>query len=326
MTIWMTTNLVGIAAICGWIATLAFPPVRAVRLRNALLLLPNGPKDFEWTPAAVPGDFVTERLPPPASFVSVVESLQLPKDAQDLDRALRLGAFLTESAGDLGPVQADLETTMRRIKQGHGYCADFVKVFAGLAHAAGLFSRQWAFSFDGFGGHGHVVAEVFDRSRSKWVLLDVYNNFYTTDASTGEPLSAMEFRESLSGRGQPGRMVPIGPGRPGYIYEDRALDYYRRGLDQWYLVCGNAVFSYDAQPLVRVANRVSGSLGQVVAAMLGLHPRIKVLPTATNRPMVEQLQALGRKLRWALAALCGLCVLLVVQLVSGAPGFEGARP
>ena len=54
-----------------------------------------------------------------------------------------------------------------------------------LAGAAGLTAREWGFSFDGFGGHGHALVEVYDRGLSKWVFLDVYNNIQALDAATG---------------------------------------------------------------------------------------------------------------------------------------------
>ena len=75
----------------------------------------------------------------------------------DWKAALALANHLVEHAGDRGAVQDDPLTTYRKIRQGYGYCADFVKVYLALAHAGGLSARQWAFSFDEFGGHGHTV-------------------------------------------------------------------------------------------------------------------------------------------------------------------------
>jgi hypothetical protein len=50
--------------------------------------------------------------------------------------------------------------------------------FTGLAIAAGIPVRAWAFSFDGFGGHGHVWVEIWNRQLERWQLLDVFNNYY----------------------------------------------------------------------------------------------------------------------------------------------------
>ena len=189
-----------------------------------------------------------------------------------------------------------------------------MKVFLGLAHAAGLTSRQWSFSFDGFGGHGHTIVEIFDHARGKWLFLDVYNNFHACDAATLEPLGALEFRDALL-RGTPEiRLEPNGSGRAGYPIEHKLLAYYRRGLQQWYLICGNAVFSFEANPLVRWTSRFSGSLGQAVAVFLGVHPAIQMLGTRENEAAVQELTALGRRFRVALAAFGVLALLLLWQL------------
>ena len=56
-----------------------------------------------------------------------------------------------------------------------------------LAHASGLAVRPWAFSFDGLGGHGHIVVEVFDRQRGRWIMLDIFNNVIPVDRRSGQP-------------------------------------------------------------------------------------------------------------------------------------------
>jgi hypothetical protein len=293
-------------------------------LRNALLLQPSNPRDFDWSPRTVPDDFLLERRQALPCFVAAVEAVQLPPGTGDWEKALRLASYLVEKAQDRGPIRADLQTTLRRIREGYGYCADFVKVFTGLAHAAGIFCRQWAFSFDGFGGHGHVIVEIFDPVRGKWLFLDVHNNFHVVDAKANEPLGALEFRDYLLGLRGEAKMVPNGPGRPGYIHPEKALDYYRRGLDQWYLMWGNSVFTYDAQPVVRVASRLSGGLGQFAATALKVHPRIRILPTSSNAVAVAQLRVLGTRLRWTLGSLGGLCLLLAGQILAAGVDGKGA--
>jgi hypothetical protein len=307
-------NLIGIAAVGAWMVTQAYPPTRAVRLRNALLARRATAADFEWKPAGAPGTFHQENRPAPRAFADAVTRLDLDSCASDWNRALRLAEHLGGHARDLGPIQADLETTYARIRDGYGYCADFVKVFLGLAHAAGLCARQWAFSFDGFGGHGHTIVEIFDHARDKWLFLDVYNNFHACDAATKEPLSALEFRDALLHATREIRLEPNGSGRPGFPLKDKLLGYYRGGLQEWYLFFGNAVFSYEAQPLVRWTSRVSGSMGQVVATVLGVHPSILVLGTGENEARVQQLTALGRRFRIALAMLGVLALALAAQL------------
>lgn len=310
----MIACILAIGAIVIWVTLQAFPPVRAVRLRNAWLMRPSNAQDFAWTPADIPSGFQVEQRSPTRSFIDVVRNLSIDSSNDDWVRSQRLAGHLTEAARDLGAIQADLGTTYEQVRAGYGYCADFVKVFLALAHTAGVFARQWAFSFDGYGGHGHVLVEIYDRRRNKWLLLDVYNNFYAADATTLEPLSVMEFRSALLAERGPARLLVSGPGRPGYVHEESALDYYRRGLDQWYLTWGNAVFSYDAQPFVRLASRVKGGFGQLVAAVLGVHPEVRMLETQHNAVQIAELLVLRRKLRWAFGCLVLLLVLLVLQL------------
>lgn len=325
MSVWTWANLGVIGVLCGWLLSHSYPPVRAVRLRNALLLRPSGSADFAWEPSAAPADFALETRTPHPVFVDTVRALGIGRNTSDWDAALRLADHLTKNAGDRGPIQADLQTTYRRLQQGYGYCADFTKVFLGLAHAAGLFARQWAFSFDGFGGHGHALVEVFDRQRGKWVLLDVFNNFHAVDAASGEPLGALEFRERLRDADDPGaQLVKNGPGRPGWSDLSKAFDYYRRGLDQWYLLWGNAVLSYDAQPLVRRASRLSGAIGQFVAVAMRVHPTIRILPTTSNRTLVAQLVALRARLCVVLVLLVLAGILLAAQLAISMTGPHGA--
>jgi hypothetical protein len=201
----------------------------------------------------------------------------------------------------------------------------FVKVFLALAHASGLCARQWGFSFDGFGGHGHTIVELFDRQRGRWVMVDVYNNFHFVDAETGEPMGALELREALQGRGPAAALRANGRGRPGFVHEHKALDYYRRGLDQWYLMWGNAVFSYYAHPLVRALGRVSRVLAHAAANLVGIQPGIRIYPSPENVALVRRMFALRRRL-WVIAgAFSLLLVALVVQLALMAGLARSAR-
>src|SRR5688500_17703051 len=135
--------------------------IEGVRLRNALLLQPSTAADFDWTPAHVPRGFAIERRAPTPLFRQVVDCLDIGA-LSDWDKARALSAHLTERAQDKGPIQSDLATTYRGIREGYGHCADFAKVYLALAHAAGVFVRQWAFTHNGFGGNGHVLTEVWD--------------------------------------------------------------------------------------------------------------------------------------------------------------------
>jgi len=311
-------NLAAIGALLAYTTWLASPPSEAARLRNALMLRLEDDVDFSWTPDTVPADFRKERLPASADYATIVQSLGVSEMGLDWDKARTLAAHLVMHAGDKGPIQSDLSTTYRRIEQGYGYCADFVKVYLGLAHAAGLFARQWAFSFDGFGGHGHTFVEVFDRQRTRWIFIDVFNNFHATDTAGDGTLSALDFRDFATGKREGVAMRPNGPGRPGFIHEAKALDYYRRGAPEWYMWWGNAVFAYHAHPLVRVAGHVSRSLANAVAVVAGLQPKIRIYPVAENREQARRMFDLRRRLYWIAAILLALLVSLAARLAFAA--------
>lgn len=316
MTGWLGANLLALVGVTADVVRLAWPPGELVRLRNAMLIEPAREEDFHWSPDNVPRDFHLESLPPDPAFVAIVEAVDV-VGRGDWEKALRIAAHLAEHAQDKGALQDDLLASYQGIRNGHGYCADFVKVFLALAHAAGLFARQWAFSFDGFGGHGHTFVEIYDRQRSRWVFLDPHNNFHVVDEGSGEPLSALEFRDRLRGQGSAMRMKRNGPGRMGYIHEHKAVDYFRRGAAQWYLWWGNAVVSYYRHPLVRVAGRISRVLAHLVANIVGLQPRIRIYPAEESGAAAERMFALRRHLRFSVVLGLGLTVSLVAQLMHG---------
>ena len=317
MTAGIAINLIALAALLALVLWWARRPTEAVRLRNALRLQPSRDEDFTWTPPHFPPGFAVERRAPSAEFRGIVASLALESAPGDWNKALAIAGHLTERAEDKGPVRADPLTTYHAIRNGYGYCADFVKVFLVLAHAAGLVARQWAFSFDGFGGHGHTVVEVFDHGRGRWLLLDVFNNFHVVDAASDEPLGALEYRDALLGRRGAALMRRNGPGRPGYIHEHKAVDYYRRGVDQWYLIWGNAVDSYYAHPAVRWAGRFSRSLAHLAANLVGAQPHIRIYATPANAERVGRMFALRRRLQWTFFVGLMLLIALVVQLIAG---------
>ena len=211
-----------------------------------------------------------------------------------------------------GPIQADLTDTYTRITQrGEGYCGDYADSFTGFATAAGVFSRPWAFSFDGFGGHGHIFNEIWDSQNARWIMIDVFNNFYVTDAS-GQPLSAMAFRAALQAGATDIKLVPVDPmARPGFKLEDKAIDYYRRGLPEWYMWWGNNVFEYDQAPLVRMLGGVHRAAEQLGGVASGVHPEIRILATEQN---LAQRERMGW-LQWRLHAVVALGVFTAVLFI-----------
>lgn len=313
MSSWFLANVIAVFIFAAWTLYLAIPSTKGVQIRNALLLRPADASEFEWTPDHIPESYTIEHAEPSAGFKAAIERTGVDRISGDWPRALALANWLCEFAKDKGPIQSGLDRTLARIEQGYGYCADFVKVYLALTYSAGIFARQWSFSFDGFGGHGHTLVEVFDHERGKWLMVDVFNNFYAADAKTGEPLSVMEFRKALLGKRDPAHLLVCGSGRPGYAIIDKAMAYYQRGVDQWYMSWGNAVFSYDRHPVVGFAGRMSGTLAQIVATAVGLQPTIRPLRTETNHDLIERLGTLRRQAQVAIFGSVAFTALLLAQ-------------
>jgi hypothetical protein len=281
-----------------------------VRMRNALLLKERPTADFGWTPAAPPADFMAERGPPSAHFKSLVAALDLPRLPTDWDRAVAVAKLLRANpdSGSGEPIQSSLEDTYARIvNTGKGYCGDYVRVYTALALAAGIPVRSWAFSFDGFGGHGHIFNEVWDASARQWRMIDVFNNYYFVGPD-GAPLSALAFRKALESGSNDVRMLPVEPrSRPGFRFPAKAWDYYRRGLPEWYMWWGNDVYTYDRTPLVEVLGKVSRSLEELGGIAEGVSPKMNVLRTDANHAAFARMERLR----------IHLLLALVVGTVSG---------
>jgi hypothetical protein len=144
-------------------------------------------------------------------------------------------------------------------------------------------------------------------------MIDVYNNLHPVDVATGEPLSALELRAAMLQQRGPARFERFASGRMHYSkHPHKAWEYYERGVYQWYLWWGTAVERYDSQPLVAAAERLAHPLAQSVAVALGLHPRIRVLPSPENRA----LEAHMFSLRAVLLVLLPAGVVLVVSLIA----------
>lgn len=289
-----------------------------VRMRHALVLVDDAAHPVEWTPANIPADYLLERSAPYPEFADAVKRLGLDAMASDWERALAISRHLLGSSPQLfgGAIQSDLRDTYRRIvNQGQGYCGDFVRAFTALAIAAGIPVRAWAFSFDGFGGHGHIWPEIWNRQLGRWQLVGIFNNNYFLGAE-GVPLSGLDVHRALREDPASLRRVPLDPGaRPGFMIEEKAWEYYHQGRDQWYMVWGNNVFSYDRAPLVRAFGGLSRSLEQLGGIIQGVYPGVRILTEEANQEQVAAIQRLRRHLFVVagifLAASLGLLVSLV---------------
>lgn len=256
-----------------------------VRMRNALLLVDGNEASLDWAPPQIPAGFLQEQGPSDPVFVEAVKRLGLADMPSDWDRAVAISRhLLAGSSTSGGAIQSDLRTTYSRIlTKGDGYCGDFTRVFSALATAAGIPVRSWAFSFDGFGGHGHVWPEIWNRQLNRWQLVDIFDNNYFTLAD-GIAISALEFRRAMKEHPNELRLVPLYSGaRPGYVIEEKAWDYYRRGLPEWYLYWGSNVFTYERAFLVKSFVHLSRSLEQFGGIVQGVFPGIRILRDPANQ-------------------------------------------
>jgi hypothetical protein len=292
------------------------------RVRNALVFDQSPQSAFEWTPAEAPADFLRDHVAPDPAFVRIAQTLKLADLPDDWARALAISRHLLGSAPQLngGAVQAGLYETYRRITvEGDGYCADFVRVFQAIAGAAGMPLRAWAFSFDGFGGHGHVFPEIWNRQQAAWQLVDIFNNVYLTTGGSDRPLSALDLRKALLAGDTSLRSVPLAPSaRAGFRFEAKLWDYYRRGLPEWYLWWGNNPFDYERAAAVRALAPLSRSLAQVGAVVHGVQPQAHALATPDNAPQRRAMGWLRLHLLVASVTVVAGLVLLLMRRPRGA--------
>jgi hypothetical protein len=316
-----------LALVLGWVGSQAYPSSEAVRLRNALLLETPSADVGRWGPGGAPGGFLAETraVPPPLAEAArnAVKGV-----SGELARSRALVAHLLANARDNTPVtDVSIERTYRAIvDEGRGYCSDYIDAFVALALASDVPVRTWAFSFDGFGGHGHVVAEVHDAKLKQWVMLDVFNNVQPVTAD-GAPLAARDFRERFAADPASVRFVPIGPGRVAYWRDDKLREYYTNGIDQWYFWNGNNVVTRGTAAHYRALGAAPGA-AQLLAVALGEYPRIVPLPTATNQPALERMKSLGVQLRVAIMLVALLTLALLVEVLlwlRAAPGERAER-
>lgn len=307
-----------ILAIC--ILRMVTPSSEAVRVRNALIFDVIDMREIQWIPSRYPRSFKLDTSSPPVLFQNAVARMERSATGYnaDVDLALAIGRYLAVGKVKGGAIQSDTVSTFETImREGTGYCADFTQVFNGLAHAAALPVREWGMSFDGFGGEGHAFNEIFDRERGQWVFVDAFYSFYVTDRSTDLPMSALQFRERLKDRKSwPSiRVVPISDVRFAFDSEIRALEYYYRGVDEFYVWWGNNVFQYDSSPMVQVAARISRSAEQVFAILAGVHPQIRIPILPENEASIAGLKIVKFKFLALLLLQTIVASALLIQLV-----------
>jgi len=302
--------------VVAWVLSQAVPSSEAVRLRNALVLDGTvSAAGAEWSPLQAPSDFRFEQRKPSEFFQRLADRPEFKLEGSWI-RAQALGRSLQVKLEDRGPIMKGLEESYTRIvERGEGYCGDFADVFTAMAHASGIATRQWSFSFDGYGGNGHIFNEVWDDKANKWRALDIFNNYVFLDPESGEALSALEFRASLRGERPMARIVQFNPAaRVGFVIPEKAVAYYRKGMDQWYLWWGNHVFTTDADPAVDMLGRISRHAGQLAAIAEGVQPRMRIVETPASSAEIARMLELKERLLLAGKLAAGL---LTVALAIG---------
>lgn len=305
-----------------WLWTLAGPSADTARLRTALIADVGQPADFAWQPDNTPGSFMIDTTAPPKLFQEVVAGLSLPDPASpnELQIGEAIARRLMSAPTRLdGPIRADTLTTYSQITgDGLGYCADFSKVFNGLAETANLPVRQWGFSFSAFGA-GHTFNEIYDRTLRKWVMVDSFHSLLFLDSQTHEPLSVIEVHDRLLGLHDDQREVAIQrlvPEHFPFRSDQLAIDYYRRGMPQLYLVWGTNVFDYEQRLGYRMLSGISRHVEQLAAILLGDYPRIRIYPEGVSDRDVDELFRVRNSFFIATGCLLTALLVLAAQLLS----------
>lgn len=284
------------------------------KLRNAMVFDEAPRAAFDFDPGRWPPNFLIDKKAPEAYFVAVAEPLELDALPDDWSRALAISRHLLTGQPRLtgGAIQAPLQETHQRIVQrGEGYCADFIRVFQALAATAGMPMRAWAFSFDGYGGHGHIVVEIWNRQQQRWQMLDLFNNIYYRGAD-GHPSAALEVRDGFLTNAAAMSSVPLVPqARPGFRFEEKLREYYQRGLQEWYLWWGNNPFDYEDAEAVRWLHPVSRPLAQLGGIAQGVQPHAVALAGDANAGQRAQM----KRLSWHIRVVAGLMLLSSVLLI-----------
>jgi Transglutaminase-like superfamily len=301
--------------------------VDVTRARNALVL--DSEPVVDWAPPQWPVDFKVDQVAPDPRFTQVVSRLGLQGLNDDTDRALTIARWLLTASRPLtgGPIEADLWQSYRLIvEEGQGDCAAFSRVFTALAVAAGIPVRQWAFSFNDYGGHGHVLPEIWHAAAGQWLAMDVSNNYLFL--REGRPTSALRARQALLAGDPAFAFGLIHPDvRPGYTDPAKAVAYYRRGLPQWYLWWGANPFSYAHAPGVQALQAWFHAGAQALGMAWNVHPRIRLLADDLASPAAREMHRFRQHLlAGALALLCAFCLFVFGLLAQRVRARTPSRP
>ena len=312
-----------LVAALGRLGSLTFPGSRTVRARNAFLLRRGRVADFNWMPGNVPHDFRVGIGHAPEVIVSALRGAQIDRITRDRERALAIVGLLLRNAGSGGGIRADLATTYRGVQHGRGYCADYVRVYLAAAASVGLFCRRWAFSFDGYGSHGHTFVEIFDRDNARWMFIDVFNNVYAVKREDATPLDALGLRAALLGHPEGVKFLSASPARPGFVHQDKLIQYYVNGLREWCLWWGNDAVEQERGGLTQILLAFSGRIAYRLIIGLTRVPSLVAVDPERNEAELARMDVLRRRIQRAgsVVIASGVALLLgLAMLVFDQPG------
>ena len=279
-----------------------------VLVRNSLLYDVAGSMEaFRAAPDAIAAPAEERSTLPPA----LRDDLAALDTGQAFTTALALVRYLDTPGPPVGgQIASGSLQALATIRAGAGgYCADYTQVFMMLAAAAGIPAREWGFSFRGYGGDGHAVVEVYDAELAQWVFLDVFNGFYVTGPD-GRPLAFLQLRRGLLDGSIPATAIVTVTDVSPFKSPERIVHYLRRGISRAFLWHGAAAGEAERQPVLRWLGERSRALSQLGAIVLGLHPRMLIVPAPEERAALLELRLVGTSARGTLLA--GGAVLALV--------------
>ena len=283
-----------------------------VRLRNAMVFNVISTEQSQWSGDQFPASFQQEDAPLPDAIAQVIIDQQ--SAADPLALMLQQAAVLNlDQRRRGGAIQADVSTTLAQIQQQRGYCADYTEVINVFGHALNIPVREWGLAFDGFGGHGHAINEIWDQQEKRWIMLDVFNGFYPVDQQQ-QPMSVLEFKKQLIADRSQIKLVRLSDQTFGFKDDAMALDYYHNGRHQFYLWWANNNISYDEHILIKLAGKVSPHLEQMVAILSGQFPQLMAIAEPDNLHMINTMQRLKFML-WVLFFYEVLLSLLLLAML-----------
>ena len=109
------------------------------------------------------------------------------------------------------------------------------------------------------------------------------------------------------------RIVQFNPAaRVGFVIPEKAMAYYRKGMDQWYLWWGNDVFTANGDPLVEALGKVSRHLEQIAAIDRAVQPAMRIVDTPASAAELELMVQLKERLIVAAWLVGGLLVIAII--------------